>query len=241
MDQEFLNQILQYLKNIADGINNPTTAWISLFGVLVALFLGVLGIFQDWIRSLFRKPKLNVSIKLESPDCHKITMRNSQTGQFVCDSYYFRFRIENTGNYQMEDVEAMVVELYKKINGQYEKVKSFLPLNLVWAHSSGRQITKPKIQPKLFKYLDFGYIVQTHFANLGLFGLDSINNIALILDVEVPPNTGSHIVFPGDYKIKIKFAANNFKPVEKIYNLVIPDSWNDDEQKMLNSISIQEI
>ncbi|MFA5754234.1 MAG: hypothetical protein WC905_02700 [Patescibacteria group bacterium] len=241
MDQEFLNQVLQQLKNIAEGINNPITAWISLFGVLVALLLGVLGIFQDWIRSLFKKPKLNVSIQLDPPDCHKIAMRNSQTGQFVCDSYYFRFRVENTGNYQMEEVEAMAVELYKRINGQYEKVRSFLPLNLVWAHSLGRQITKPKIQPKLFKYLDFGHIVQTQFANLNIFGLNSTNNIALILDVEVPPNTGSHIVFPGDYKIKIKFAANNFKPVEKIYNLVIPDSWNDDEQQMLNSISIQEI
>jgi undecaprenyl pyrophosphate phosphatase UppP len=36
-----------------------------LVGVLIALALGVAGIFQDWIRALFRKPKLNVEIKLE--------------------------------------------------------------------------------------------------------------------------------------------------------------------------------
>ena len=193
---------------------------VPLLGILVALILGIVGIFQDWIRSLFKKPELKTSIKLEPPDCHKIAIRNSQTGQFVCDSYYFRFWVKNIGNYQMEEAEAMATELYKKVNIKYEKVK---------------------IQPKLFKHLDLGHIVKNEFANLNLFGLNSTSNIVLILDVEVPPNTGSHIIFPGDYKIKIVLAANNLKPVEKIYNIVIKDNWTDDEDDMLaKNVSIKE-
>jgi hypothetical protein len=60
-------------------------------------------------------------------------------------------------------------------------------------------------------------------------------------DVAVIPNTGSHILLPGDYKIKIIFAANNLKPQRKIYNLIIKDIWTDDEKEMLTkNISIYE-
>jgi len=239
MDQQFLQEALNQLKAIAEGVNNPWAVLVSLLGVSVALLLGVVGIFQDRIRSLFRKPKLNVSIKLESPDCHKIPMRNLKTGEEY-DSYYFRFRIENAGNHQMEDVEAMITEVYKKVSNSYEKVKSFLPLNLVWAHY--RYITMPKIQPHLFKHLDFGHITKSDAANLSFFGIRENPNIVFQLDIAVIPNTGSHILLPGDYKIKIIFAANNLKPQEKVYNLVIKDNWNDDEERMLEeNVSIKEI
>ncbi|MDP2947120.1 MAG: hypothetical protein Q8N88_03315 [Nanoarchaeota archaeon] len=239
MYQEIFNEALQQLKSIAEGVNNPWTVWVSLLGVFVALLLGVIGIFQGRIRSWFKKPKLNVSIKLEPPDCHKIAMRNPQTGAYVCDSYYFRFRVENTGNYQMEDVEAIPVELYKKINGKFEKVNNFLPLNLVWAHY--HNITMPKIQPLMFKHLDFGHITKSNFANLSYFGISESARIVFQLDLAVIPNTGSHILIPGDYKIKILFAANNLKPIAKIYNIEIKDNWTDDEKEMLNNnISIKE-
>lgn len=240
MYQEIFNEALQQLKHIAEGVNNPWGVWVSLLGVFVALLLGVIGIFQDWIRSCFRKPKLNVSIKLEPPDCHKIAMRDPWNGEHVCHSYYFRFKVENTGNYQMEDVEAMPVELYKKINGKYEKVNNFLPLNLVWTHY--HNITMPKIQPLMFKHLDFGHITKSEFANLSDFGISENVKIVFQLDLAVIPNTGSHILTPGDYKMKILFAANNLKPIKKIYHIEIKDEWTDDEQEMLKeNILIEEI
>jgi len=219
---------------------NWSTFWTAS-GVIVALLLGIAGMFQDWVRAWFKKPNLNITIKLSPPDCHMIPMRNFMTNQTVYDTFYFRFRVENIGNYQADEVEAMVVELYKSVKSKYEKVVNFLPLNLVWAHSFARQITKPKIQPSLFKYLDFGHIVKSEFADLDSFGLKNRNKIVFILDTEVPPNTGSHIIFPGDYKIKIKFAGNNLKPIEKIYKLVIKDDWTTDETIMLqNNILIEE-
>jgi hypothetical protein len=143
MDQQIIQEILQQLRSIAQGINNPWAVLIPLLAVVVALILGIIGIFQDWIRSWFRKPDLEVSLKLEPPDCHKIAMRDPKTGQHICDTYYFRFRVKNTGNYQMASVEAMVTDLYKKSNDKYEKVRVFLPLNLVWSHY--RNITMSKI------------------------------------------------------------------------------------------------
>lgn len=240
MEQQIIHEVLQQLKSIAQGVNNPWAVWIPLLGVSVALLLGIVGVFQDWIRSWFKKPNLKVSIKLEPPDCHKIAMTNPQTGQYTCHSYYFRFRIENTGNYQMEGAEAMVTELYKKSNSKYKKVQNFLPLNLVWAHY--HNVTMPRIQPQLFKHLDFGHIIQANFANLSYFGIQGNPKIVFLLDLAVIPNTGSHILLPGDYKIKVVFAADNFKPQEKIYDLVIKDKWNDNEEEMLTQdISIKEV
>lgn len=60
-------------------------------------------------------------------------------------------------------------------------------------------------------------------------------------DVAVRPNTGSHILLPGNYKIKITFAGNNFDPQEKIYYLSLKNIWDEDEEKMLKeNISIKE-
>jgi len=211
------------------------------WAIIIALLLGLLGIFQDRIRSIFWKPRIKVAMKLKSPDCHKIAMRNSQTGQFVCDSYYFRFLIENSGNFQMENVEAIVTEVCKKeANGEYKKMENFLPLNLVWAHY--HNVEMPKIQPHLFKHLDFGHITKSNFANLEYFGIENSSQVVFQFDLAVIPNHGSHILLPGDYNITIKFAANNLSPIIKKYNFVIANKWNDDERVMLqNNISIKEL
>lgn len=94
-------------------------------GVIVALALGIVGIFQDWIRSKLWKPKLRVSVKVVPPDCHKTSFYRTDIDRKVSDTYYFRFRVENLGNDFAEDVEGMVVEVYKKENDVYTKVDSF--------------------------------------------------------------------------------------------------------------------
>ena len=58
-----LKSITEGIDKIAKGVNSSWTGWISLLGVIVALALGVAGIFQDRIRYWFRKPKLRVSFK----------------------------------------------------------------------------------------------------------------------------------------------------------------------------------
>jgi hypothetical protein len=69
---------------------------------------------------------------------------------------------------------------------------------------------------------------------LANFGLSSSANVILALDVEVAPNTGSHLIFPGEYRIKIIVAANNLSPVGKIYSLIVADQWTEDQNEMLN-------
>lgn len=238
MYSQELQEILNQLRSIAEGINNPWVVWVPLLGVIAALFLGAGG--GNWIKSWFRKPKLNISIKVAPPDCHKTSFYRSDVDRKVCDTYYFRFRVENSGNFYAENVEAMVTEVYKKKYDQYERMTSFLPLNLVWSHY--RQMTMPKIQPKLFKHLDFGYILKPELGYLERFSITERPSVIFELDIAVRPNTGSHILLPGDYKVKIIFAGNNVNPIEKIYKVVIKDAWDDNEERMLqNNVLIEEI
>lgn len=234
-----IKQLLPTLKTTIPFYKDPQ--W---WAIAVALLLGVVGIFQDRIRSLFKKPKINVNIKLEPPDCHKIALRDNNTGQFICDTYYFRFKITNIGNYSLEDIEVLTAELYKKNQGRYHKVNNFLPINLNWAHN--HVVTMPKIQPKLFKHCDFGHILETN-TNLGrkivqYYGFNTNAKVMMQLDTFIEPNTGSHILLPGEYKIKVIFSANNLSPYEVWYELILKDKWDINENIMLrNNISIKKI
>ena len=99
----------------------------------------------------------------------------------------------------------------------------------------------PKIQPRLFKQLNFGHIEKSEFANLKYFGIKENVNIVFKFCFVIEPNHGSHILLPGDYDIEITFASNNLSPITKKYNLVIADKWDEDEKEMLqNNIVIKE-
>ena len=216
--------------------------WVAIIiAFFSTLFLGFIAIFQDWIKSWFRKPKLKISIRKEPPDCHKAVFRNPQTGEFICDSYYMRFKVENDGNYQMENVETMAVEIEQKdSSGIYKKKKDFSPMNLVWSYY--RIVPMSVIQPNLFKHCDLGHIKKSEDVALEKFGKAKSSNIVFLLDVAKETFIGSHILEPGDYKIKIKIAANNLKPKTIVYNLAFKDEWTDDEKEMLaKNISIKEI
>ncbi len=235
------------MNGISDGLDcleDPQwwAVFVALLAVFVALLLGVAGIFQDSLKRKIWKPNLEVEFRLNPPDSHKIADHNDSTGEFMYNVYSLRARVKNTGNYQLEDVEAMAIELTKKEpNGQFKNVENFLPLNLVWAHTRGKEITKPKIQPKMFKFLDFGHISQVKDVNTRYSSISAHGNTLLVLEVEVAPYTGSHLVLPGEYRIKLVFAANNLSPINKIYSLIIADKWTEDEKEMLeNYIFIKE-
>lgn len=223
---------------MSDQIWYQDPQWWAIF---VALLLGVTGVFQDWIRGLFRNPKLELSIKKAPPDCHKAVFRVLQTGQFRSYCYYFRFKVKNKGNYQMEDVEIMVDDVREKVpHGEYQNRTDFLPMSLNWSYY--RSPTMPKIQPKFFKHCDLGYLIKADDANLEQFGKTKKTNVVFMIDLVKSTFIGSHILEPGEYKIKINVGANNLKPIQKQFYLKFKDEWLDDEQEMFEkNVEIREI
>ena len=65
------------------------------------------------------------------------------------------------------------------------------------------------------------------------FGAKTDNKVVLDLDLAVKPNTGSHLIYPGRYRLGIVVTADNSKPVKKIFELNLNDFWDDNEAVML--------
>ena len=115
--------------------------------------LAIVAIFQDRIRTLIMRPRLNASIKLEPPDCMKEKIHyNKPDGSIaVADCYYFRIRVQNNGNQRAEIAEVFLSELLKcQADGEYKPVEYFKPMNLTWSHYDN-QIYFPSISPETYK------------------------------------------------------------------------------------------
>mgnify|MGYP000134290323 CR=1 FL=1 len=99
---------------------------IQVITIVVTLFIGIIALFKEDFYQLRKKPKLNLSIQLSPPDCHKTFLTHLETGQYVQDAYYFRLRIENIGNVSAQNVEVFIASLKKKcIDGTYEIYSKF--------------------------------------------------------------------------------------------------------------------
>lgn len=181
-----------------------------------------------WLKDKFYKPKIHVSIKLEPPDSLLIP---SEKNNKYYPIYYFRLKVENSGNKKIEDLEAVALELFKKnLSGIYDRVNSFLPMKMQWANKDELRI--PVIQPGLFQHCNLGKILEYQET-------DSLYKVVFILATEATPNTLSNFLFPGEYKIKLAFAANNLRPEYHEYYLSIRNKWDlNQEIEFSENISI---
>lgn len=223
------NQLVRISDSIAELAHKKD---YTLLSVLVAFLIGLAGVFKldEKIKKKLDKPILGVSIKPEPPYSLKIPMQNRQTGA-TWQVYYYRFKVENTGNVPMENVEVFAQELYQKDDtGQYVKINNFLPMNLVWEQN--HEVTRPKIQPDLFKHCDFGHITAM---TQPLPYRTTTASVFFVLSTEVQSFNASNILVPGEYRIKVTFAATNIRPVTKWYELIFKDFWSDDEPTMLGT------
>ena len=155
MDSQNIHGIILQLKSITESIdkiagdfNNPWTIWISLAGILVALLLGVIGIFQEKIRTWILKPKLKVVI-----ENYKIIDRDYGG----IPRYNFIVKIKNSGKSTLEDAEALISDIWQ-MNGNREEEINFMPFNLTWKGYGGATI--PKIPSNTYKFFNFGDILK---------------------------------------------------------------------------------
>lgn len=210
--------------------------WVAIFiTIFSVLFLGFIAIFQNWIRSWFYKPELKIEFELKSPYCHSVPTQGGY------NTYYFRFKVKNKGNHQMEDVEVMAVELKKKrSDGRFEKEEQFLPLNLAWSHYRNPinpnlpMEIMPKIQPGLYKFCVLGFIEESKHLEKSRFKIRESSDVVFMLDTAIKPYSGEQILFPNyHYEITLKIAANNLKPQQKTFELFFRDDWIDDKEEIM--------
>lgn len=218
-------------KSIIDILSSQWVANILTFlGILAAIFLGFIAIFRGKVRAWFIKPKFKIDFELKAPYCHKVPWGAGHTIKH--NSYYLRVKVENSGNYQMEDVEVMVADIkQKKESENYEKLEYFIPLYLNWAHYNVR--AWKKIQPHLYKYFSLGYIVQSDIDDLKPFIIRQSSEVIFMLDTKPKPFSGEQILYPNThYEITLEISANHLKMKTVKFQLWIKDEWTEDEKVM---------
>ncbi|MEP6889229.1 MAG: hypothetical protein ABI955_00865 [Nitrospirota bacterium] len=221
-------------------------AWASAVATVLAVLVAL---FRDEIRAWWYRPVLTAAIRLTAPDCHKtVLMADNTLAQMAQrgDCYYFRIWVENIGRQRAEKVQVFVAKLLKKrADGIYGEVQSFLPMNLRWSHSFPRpEIFAEGLSPGMGKHCDFAHILEPNFCS-GLFPQRSPalskEETVLELDLEVEPNTMSHLLPKGAYKIQVKIAAANARPTTKWWEINLTGNWYSDEGKMFSEgIGIKE-
>jgi cellobiose-specific phosphotransferase system component IIC len=119
---------------INSNVPNPSINWKYLVSAGISLLAIIIALFKKTIIKWFYKPNLQITLHLGPPDCVK-TKASSLYG-ISPESYYFRLWIKNVGTQRAEKVQVFVSKLSKKnVNGKFEEVNSFLPMNLKWSHS----------------------------------------------------------------------------------------------------------
>lgn len=160
------------------------------------------------------------------------------------DAYYFRMKVENSGNLRAENAEIIAEELQvMDDSGAYKKVDWFLPTNLLWTH-----IEKPfveAISPKTAKLCNLGFIIKPSQRDRvdEIYDREDYGEQALLnLELEVLSNHKGHIIPPGKYKLKLKVAAANTKPSSVELQIKFNGEWDDtDEEMFQRNIEIRKL
>ncbi len=208
-----------------------TAAVATLLAVIVALF-------KEEFTSLWRRPKLAATIKLSPPDSTKtpviITYPRHQEPPKTKEaiSYYFRLWIKNDGKVRAEKVQVFAEKLRRKAaDGTFLPVEGFMPMNLRWTHSG--EIFTEGISPLMGKHCDLGHISHpADLIDLQEDHPDAWGKTVLALELEAKPLTKSHLVEPGKYKLTLKIAGSNCKPVTTTLEITLTGDWHDDAGKM---------
>lgn len=227
---------------LLDHHNATLNDWLmGLFTYAIAVAT-VLALFQDWLRSQFWHPKLDVTIEPVPPDSHKTAAYRPDPGDpdilVEGSCFYYRLRVHNRGSIAAKSVEIYVTNVEHRVDGNWMVYEKFIPQYLVWSLLD-RAYSLPNLPPKSFRHCDLGHVFDP--AERHLFGPTEHdynvpgNETIFCLDVHVQALRRGHLLPPGEYRISIEVAAANVEP--STFTVVVrnPGNWFENEGQMLQN------
>ena len=214
--------------------------WAAWFGAISTFLAVIVALFKEEISRWWRRPELTISLKLGSPDCHRTTCVYSfihketmQPVQAKAHCYYFRIWVENTGNAPVRKIHVYASNLFEKQGKHYSEIDEFPPMNFKWSHT--HEIYAEKISPKMGRHCDISHIADPKYKKINGEYIDDpeSEDTIMAVDLEVLPNTKSHLLTKGQYQMYIKIAADNHKPITKMLEFDLKGEWFEKEAVML--------
>lgn len=223
MDKQILSQAPQVINIVKD---NREFA-LSVASIIVTFLAVLVALFQEKIKNLFGRSKINFEIRPESPDCHVIEISDGN-GERSCDGYYIRIRVSHQDDYfgvpSAKNVEVILNRVWDVFEDGTKEIRdTFLPLPLIWSHFSPRK-TNIDIPRDSFRHCDLGYIMIPPVKNVDL-------NPMLFLDTMVKPNIVENEDYPwilpyGAYEFEFIVVGDNIKSRTERWLIDFGDSWD---------------
>jgi hypothetical protein len=190
------------------------SSWAQCFaagGTIAAVFLAL---FKDFFLTWYRRPRLDASWEDNAPWTAKVPwIEPGWTG----DRYWLRIRVENSGKTRAEKVEVYAAELSeRRADGKFAPIPTFLPLDMKWSHPDA-MVIRDGISPKMATFCDIVALCDPakpnpRFQGQQPPGAAPINPAELQLEAI----TTCNLLPPGTYQLRLRIAAANAKPINKI-------------------------
>jgi len=165
--------------------------WWTAIATMVALALGLLGIFGPAIVSRLCKPKLEL-----------VFDKLSKFSEVIQGNWCLRLPVSNrTGRRSTTAIEVFLESIRHEHVKNPRPLPTYLPVRLLWTHE--RKPVCDRIAGGAYRLLDFGYLVFTPKVTPAS-ELDSIADTrpdALAIDTEIYPSSGRLELAVGSYII----------------------------------------
>jgi len=227
---------LNYLLPILDKWQS-LSFFISAFG---AIILAIVALFQDTLRAIVWRPKLELATENFYPDSEIVPL--TRGAERIAEAVYLQIPITNSGNATAEKVEVYLENVEREQNGAFHKISGLYPMDLRWRHTDRPFLER--ISPHTTRDCTVGFIVNPANRNV-FYGEDIINNFLrnlpancspLNLVLDVIPNTRCDLLMPGKYHLYIEISASNIRqPNKRTIELDFTGEWLESVSDMIHA------
>ena len=217
---------------------NVVSSIATLSAVLVALCVAIFGPRR------VTKPKLSVSLNMESPECMTgFSSRRRRRYSSVPDHYIVRPQVENHGNEDARDVEVKMYKLWIiNDDGKPSIDPFFLPLVLRWSWWPAPSLPRalmPKLLPGLPKHFDLLLVTKQDSNGGGRWRLRRTfrePNSWMVFQhaYNFPAGASEQDLMrkpPGQYELDLIVSASNAKTIYRTAYISFK-GWRDNEAEM---------
>ena len=177
------------------------TTWWTAIATIIALGLGLWGIFGPSITRRIYRPTLRLCF------CDLATH-----SERINDTFHLRVPVANTeGKIPATDIEVYLLSITQEDVQDPIQVPTYLPIRLVWAH--GGQPVVDRIAGGTKRLLDFGHLTfttnsTTSFVEAISARIDQANPILLGFNLEIVPTAGRIGLPMGSYRLKFLISCS---------------------------------
>jgi hypothetical protein len=225
-----------FLEAASTARDSTITDWLTGIGTISAVVAALsIAIWGDWMKALFARPRLVITIGMRPPDCHKIQVQTqAHQGQVLTvaldvysEAYWFRLSVGNVGRVTARNVEVRLLSLQVLgPEGVFEDDPSFIPLGLIWSHSMARSMVAARIPRGVPKHCDLCHVLDPAGDAPRLFEFDTE-----VSPRQVGPDLWPTRKPPGTYRGRLVVTADNAGPTYFDFEIKYT-GWFDDETTM---------